>query len=92
MKARELKPKVVKFLPDLSSCTIQKRKEKVPDLLAARKQVKLLILSLTGLSSKKSHQGTGNQMRGLMATKKFSRGEIVIVKSLLMNNDATIIN
>lgn len=48
-RARELKPRGVKFLPDLSSRTIQKRKEKVPDLLAARKAGKIAYFVLDRL-------------------------------------------
>lgn len=48
-KARELKPEGIKFLPDLSNRTIQKRKEKIPALVAARKAGKIAYFILDKL-------------------------------------------
>ena len=74
MKARELKPKGVKFLPDLSSRTIQKRKEKVPDLLAARKAGKIAYFILDRLVIKEKPPGNWKSNEGSNGHKEVQQG------------------
>ena len=75
-KARELKPEGIKFLPDLSNRTIQKRKEKVPALVAARKAGKIAYFILDKLVIKdkppdwKSKEGPSSDSEVTFKNKK----------------------
>ena len=74
MKAREFKPKGVKFVPDLSSRTIQKRKEKVPDPLAARKAGNIAYFILDRLVIKEKPPGNWKSNEGSNGYKEVQQG------------------
>ena len=57
--ARKVKPKQIKFFQDLSSRTLKKRAEKIPDLIRERKKGKITYFILDRLIVREKNEGKG---------------------------------